>query len=131
MEQSYSNLCQQYAQILGGKGSFENGVCSVSIPRNFQAQILGRPSHGELSIEISFESMDSQGRALNLGEWVLIEEEVQGVLSTLQSYNLIVSALHNHWMFDQPRLMYLHCEAVIEPLSFARIAAETLKTLKV
>lgn len=59
MEESYYHTCQQFAQILGGKGSFDNGVCSVSTPRHFQAQIMGRPSKSGLSIGISFESMDT------------------------------------------------------------------------
>lgn len=39
-------------------------------------------------------------------------------------------ALHNHWLFDSPRLMYIHFESIDFPLSFARKVAQALATLE-
>lgn len=31
----------------------------------------------------------------------------------------LVTAIHNHWLFEKPRLMYLHLESVENPVQFA------------
>lgn len=128
--QSYQSLCHQYAQIVNGKPNVENGVCSAEIGRSLQVMIQGRPSHGELHAEISFESLDYEGNALNLGEVVLLEEEVTPFVRILAKNNLIISAIHNHWMFTTPTILYVHFQSVEPPLSFAHKAAEAFNTLK-
>ncbi|WP_226375461.1 DUF1259 domain-containing protein [Effusibacillus dendaii] len=40
-----------------------------------------------------------------------------------------VTAFHDHWLFDSPRLMFIHFESIDRPLSFARKAARALATL--
>ena len=41
----------------------------------------------------------------------------------------MVTALHNHWLFEDPRLMYIHFESIDQPLDFARKVAEALCVL--
>jgi hypothetical protein len=78
----------------------------------------------------SFENLDSQGNALNLGETVLLQEEVNPLLTELRKRNILVTAIHNHWLFEQPRAMYMHFESVEPPLEFARKVREALRVLK-
>ncbi|MFO1443848.1 DUF1259 domain-containing protein [Bacillus sp. Bva_UNVM-123] len=71
------SLCQEFARILGGAGSLdENGVCLVQKFRTLDFTILGRPSKSPLVIPqfFSFEDVDRNGRALNLGETVLLQQ---------------------------------------------------------
>jgi hypothetical protein len=77
----------------------------------------------------SFEAPDSQGRTLNLGETVILPREINPFIDVLRSHGIIVTALHNHWLFEKPRLMYIHFEAIDNPLSFARNVAEAFETL--
>ncbi|HLN64866.1 MAG TPA: DUF1259 domain-containing protein [Symbiobacteriaceae bacterium] len=87
-----SELCSQFAQILGGK-------------------------HRE-------------GRALNLGETALLEAEVPAFTWHLQRSGIVVSAIHNRWLKESPRLIYVHYESIEDPLAFARKAAEAFSILR-
>lgn len=48
----------------------------------------------------------------------------------LQNQGIIITALHNHWLFDNPRIMYIHFESIEPPLSFAKKVAKAFETLK-
>ncbi|MCH6269136.1 DUF1259 domain-containing protein [Neobacillus citreus] len=127
-----SNLKQlgdQFAQILNGKAKMEKNGCSVSLKRSFNVHVQGRPSHSVIPVGISFESLDVNGNALNLGEITLLEQEIPNFTRSVVGQGLIVSALHNHWIFAQPNLMYLHIQSVEPPLSFARKVANAFTTL--
>ncbi|RAL24443.1 hypothetical protein DL897_08965 [Thermoflavimicrobium daqui] len=127
-----SPLCRRFAQILGGTPQVVNGVCTVTRIRNISMNIQGRPSRSPLALAalFSFESIDRQGRALNLGETVIFQREVNPFLSALRRRGIIVSALHNHWMFDRERSMYIHWQSVENPITFARKTAEAFRVLE-
>ncbi len=38
----------------------------------------------------------------------MLEAEVNPVIKALRAHNLEVVAVHNHMLFDQPRMMFLH-----------------------
>ncbi|MFE0395084.1 MULTISPECIES: DUF1259 domain-containing protein [Paenibacillus] len=40
-----------------------------------------------------------------------------------------VTALHNHWLFTNPNLWYIHFERLDQPLDFARATRDTLNVL--
>lgn len=122
-------LGDQFAQILNGKAKMTKSGCSVSLKRSFPVHILGRPSHSVLPVGISFESLDANGHALNLGEITLLEQEIPNFAKSVVGQGLMVSALHNHWIFTQPNLMYIHIQSVEPPLSFARKVANAFTTL--
>lgn len=42
------------------------------------------------------------------------------MLSNLRKNGIKVTAVHNHWLFENPRLMYVHWESVDDPIAFAR-----------
>lgn len=127
-----SKLCQQFATILGGQAATINGVCTVSSLRsNIKVRILGRRAKAFQIIPqaYSFENMDSSGRALCLGETVILQNEVNPFISKLRKHGIKVTALHNHWLFDHPRLYYMHWESIDKPLDFARKSKDALSVL--
>jgi hypothetical protein len=127
------SLCQEFARILGGMGSLdENDVCLVQKFRTIRFTILGRPTRSPLVTPqfFSFEDVDSRGRALNLGETVLLQEEVNPLLTELRKRDIIVTAVHNHWLFEEPRAMYMHFESIEPPLEFARKIREAFRVLR-
>ncbi|USL25800.1 DUF1259 domain-containing protein [Priestia megaterium] len=129
------SLCQdqEFARILGGQGSLdENGVCLVQKFRTIRFKILGRPTRSPLVTPqfFTFEDLDSKGRALNLGETVLLQEEVNPLLTELRKRDIKVTAVHNHWLFEEPRAMYMHFESVEPRLDFARKVREAFRVLK-
>ena len=131
---SKRDLCREFARILGGTGSLDtNGVCLVQRFRtNIDFTILGRETNSPLVNPqfFTFEDLDRNGNALNLGETVLLEEEINPLLTELRKRNIIVTAIHNHWLFDHPRAMYMHFESIEPPLQFARKVREAFMVLK-
>lgn len=120
----FRRLCNRFSAILGGtEHEITKGpVCFVSRNRRFNATILGRRTSSPLVRYqlFSFEKLDSSGRALCLGETAVFQNQANRLISNLRRNGIIVTALHNHWLFENPRLMYIHWESIDNPLAFAR-----------
>jgi hypothetical protein len=110
-----SRLCREFARILGAQPSVINGVCTATRSRlNIKARILGRKSKSFLTVPqaFTFESRDARGRALCQGETVILQREINPFVSKLRQHGIKVTALHNHWLFEKPRLMFIHFESI-------------------
>lgn len=59
-------------------------------------------------------------RAMVMGDLVLTEDEVNPVISQLQQGGIQQTALHNHLLFETPRVMYLHLGGEGDPVLLAR-----------
>lgn len=132
MDHNPSELCEEFAEILNSTPSVVNGVCLATRSRtNIHPVVLDRKAESFMFIPqaFSFESMDREGRALCLGETVILQEEINPFMSKLRKHGIIVTAVHNHWLFDQPRLMYMHFESIDYPLSFAKKVRDAMKEL--
>jgi Domain of Unknown Function (DUF1259) len=119
------STCQRLADIIGGEVIQSTPVCVIMRLRDIQATILGRRTRSPLALPfmLSFEN-----NGLNLGETVLLQKEVNPMLDALQRRGLIVTAFHNHWLFEEPRLMYMHWENVgMDPFEFARKSFEAAR----
>ena len=116
----FTSLCQQFAEALGGKSKMGEGVCTVSFHRNFQATVQRKPSKTVMPAGVLFESLDQNGNALNLAEIALLEQEIPVFMQAVVQQGLIVSALHNHWLFTNPTIMYIHIQSVEPPVDFAQ-----------
>ncbi|MNI91775.1 hypothetical protein D3C73_1494860 [compost metagenome] len=77
----------------------------------------------------SFESLDKSGRALCLGETAVYQNQVNRLISNLRKRGIKVTAVHNHWLNENPRLMYMHWEAIENPVTFARKTKESISFL--
>ncbi|MEI4830240.1 DUF1259 domain-containing protein [Bacillus sp. FJAT-53711] len=124
-------LCGELAKILKGEAEQKNDVCMVTREReDLRVTILGHPTHSEMviSLEFSFEPISNRNETLNLAELVLLQEEVNPFLQAIKKSDEIkVSAIHNHWLFEKPRLIYVHLESVQDPVEFAKEVARALK----
>lgn len=121
-------LCKHLARILGGKGKSNGKACNITIERKLHAKILGK--NYETEHEIAIESLDRQGRTLNTGEITLLQSEVQRFMNAARRQGFLVTAIHNHWLFEEPRLIYLHLESVENPVKFAIKLRKALNVLK-
>lgn len=132
MDMNPSGLCQEFARILDSTPGVINGVCIVTRSRtNIHPVVLERPAESFMFVPqaFSFENIDKNGRALCLGETVILQEEINPFMSKPREHGIIVTAVLNHWLFDDPRLMYMHFEAIDHPLSFARKVRDATKVL--
>ena len=123
--------CQQLADIIGGEVITAAPVCIVQRLRNNNATILGTRTRSPLSLPsaLSFEN-NKNGRTLNLGETVIRQNEINPFLSALRRRGITVITVHNHWLFDNPRLMYIHFEKIENPIVFANATRDALMVLK-
>ncbi|WP_210364025.1 DUF1259 domain-containing protein [Bacillus sp. REN3] len=91
-----------------------NGICKVEIGReSIQATHMGKkmsPEAMELVFHMSFEKVGT-GTAV-MGELALLEEEVNPVIDELRKGRLEISAVHNHMLHEQPRIMYVHFQGI-------------------
>ncbi|MEK3889703.1 DUF1259 domain-containing protein [Bacillus sp. FSL K6-3431] len=113
------SLCEQFARILKGTSKIEKGVCSVSMHRNINVIIQGRPSTTVIPVGVLYESLDHNGNSLNLAEIAILQEEIPAFMQAVTQQGIIVSALHNHWLYMKPMIMYIHLQSIEPPLNFA------------
>lgn len=131
-----SKLCRSFAAILKAMPTVVNGVCTAQALRtNIKPTILGKKSKSPLTIPQlhSFERVGKDGRALCLGETVILTKEINPFISRLRKHGILVTALHNHWLFTNPNIWYIHYEKVEKPLVFARAVrdAQSVLTTKI
>lgn len=120
--------CAELAQIVGGTPTFMDGVCLIQLLRSdLSPTILGARTRSPLVLPVFFSVEGDGSRALNLGEAVLMQAEVNTVMKVLRENGIIVTALHNHWLFEEPRLMYMHWEARMDPERFLRASLAALR----
>lgn len=125
------STCDDFAAILKGEKETDApaGVCFVTRMRNdVPVEILGRTTKSKVVfyMSFSFEDVDSKGNALCFGEFVFTQTEVKPFLDALTNQGITTTAVHNHWLDEEPRLIYIHWEAIMEPLLFAQISSNAL-----
>jgi hypothetical protein len=99
-------------QITGLKGKLspEENVFKVSKPRTdvkIQVDKWTMPPFMGLSSWAAF-TPGQNGQVMMMGDTVLFEDEVNPVMSTAFDAGLEVTALHNHFFFDQPKVYFMH-----------------------
>lgn len=127
------SLCQKFAEILKSTIlTSQDGLCAVTRARRLRLEIAGRPTKSPLAINalFSFESMDSEGNTLNLGETVVLQPEINPFITALREQGIQITGLHNHWLFDKPRAMYIHWFSIEPPLVYARKVAKAFSVLE-
>lgn len=127
-----SSLCRAFSAILRATPTVVNGVCTAQALRtNIKPTILGKRSRSPLTIPQlhSFESIGRDCRALCLGETVILTREINPFISRLRRHGIKVTALHNHWLFTNPNIWYIHYEKKEKPLVFARAVRDAQSVL--
>src|SRR5689334_5223093 len=101
---------QQVLTTLGKQGDFKDNVLKVNIPRNdFKVTVAGvaTPTPFGFSGWVAMTKGDG-GQQVLMGDLVLLQDEVNPVMSALLDGGLDVTALHNHFLWDEPRMFYMH-----------------------
>jgi Domain of Unknown Function (DUF1259) len=101
-------------QITGLKGKFneKEGVYKVTFPRNDVKIIVDgwtMPPFMGLGTWAAF-TKGVHTEAMVMGDTVLFEDEVNAAMSAALDNGLSVTALHNHFFFDQPKVYFMHIE---------------------
>jgi len=100
-------------QITGLKGKFneKEGVYRVTFPRNDVKVVVdgwNLPPFMGLGTWAAF--TETKHGAMVMGDTVLFEDEVNAAMAAALDNGLNVTALHNHFFFDRPKVYFMHIE---------------------
>jgi hypothetical protein len=108
---------------LKGKMNEKEGVYKVTFPRNDVKIVVDgwtMPPFMGLGTWAAF-TKAAHTEAMVMGDTVLFEDEVNAAMSAALDNGLSVTALHNHFFFDHPKVFFMHIEGegTIEKLATA------------
>ncbi len=100
-------------QLTGLKGKFneKEGVYRVTFPRSDVKVVVDgwtMPPFMGLGTWAAF--TPTKDGAMVMGDTVLFEDEVNAAMSAALDNGLNVTALHNHFFFDHPKVYFMHIE---------------------
>jgi hypothetical protein len=116
---------------LGKKGTVvaDEAVYSVALPRNDLKVMLGGepiPVPFGFGGWVAFKKAGDGGTML-MSDTVLRQEEVNPVITAAQRNGLEVTAIHNHFFYEEPRIFYMHLHGHGETAALARAYAEAIR----
>src|SRR6267378_3788987 len=115
---------KEYREVLtflGRTGDFKAKVLKVNVPRNdLKVTIAGQstPTPFGFGGWVAMTKGEGSGEVL-MGDLVLTQDEVNPVMSALLEHGIEVTALHNHFFFEEPRLFYMHVHGHGEAMNLA------------
>jgi len=115
-------------KTLGKQGDFKSCVFKVNIPRSdlkVTVDGIATPTPFGFGGWLAM-SKGAGGNDVMMGDLVLLEDEVNPVMSALLSNGLEVTALHNHFFFENPRLFYMHVHGHGKAIDLARMVKPAL-----
>ena len=119
---------QEVLKSLGKQGDYKSNVLKINIPRNdLKVTVDGvdTPTPFGFGGWLAMTKGDG-GKDVMMGDLVLLEEEVNPVMSALLDNGLEATALHNHFFFEEPRIYYMHVMGHGKPADLARMAKPAL-----
>src|SRR5579859_4294182 len=101
---------QQVLKIVGKQGDYKANVLKVNIPRNdLHVKIAGYAVPTPFGFGGWFAMTKGDGGDdVVMGDLVLTQDEVNPVMSALLDHGMDVTALHNHFFWDEPRIFFMH-----------------------
>ena len=120
---------------LGKKGTYKEAEAThnTSLPRDdLKVTVKGE------SVPIPFgfggwvaikKTMDGKSAVL-MSDCVLLEEEVSPLISAAHANGLEISAIHNHFFYENPRIFYMHIHGTGSPEELAKKYKNTIKDSK-
>jgi hypothetical protein len=120
---------------MGKKGTYKEAEAThtTPLPRNdLKVKIKGEP----VPIAFGFGGWVSIKRtvdgktAMLMSDTVLLQEEVNPLISAAHANGLEVSAIHNHFFYEEPRIFYMHLHGMGSPADLAKKFVATIKQSK-
>ena len=113
---------QDVLKLLDRKGDFKAGVLKINVPRSdlkMTIQGVSTPTPFGFGGWLSM-TKTPDGTEVMMGDLVLLQEEVNPVMSALLGSGIEVTALHNHFFWDEPHVYYMHVHGMGKAGDLAR-----------
>lgn len=98
-------------QLTGIKGEMneKEGVFTVRAPRtDLQVTTAGVKMNPAMGLTSYAAFMKAGAKTMVMGDTTLLEDQVNPVMSVALENGLEVTALHNHFFWDSPKVMFMH-----------------------
>jgi hypothetical protein len=96
---------------LKGKLNEKEGVYKVTFPRaDVKVAVDGWTMPPFMGLGTWAAFTETNNGAMVMGDTVLFEDEVNSAMSVALDNGLSVTALHNHFFFDRPKVFFMHIE---------------------
>lgn len=105
--------------VLGTKGKKSGNLLQYSFPRNEKLMESGMEMPPAMGMATGVNLQMDGARAGTTGDFVLLADEVNPVVKALTKHGITVTAIHNHMLYDDPRLFMLHFWGVGDPAGVA------------
>ena len=106
--------------VLGKNGRKNGQLLLYSFPRNDKLMESGMVMPPAMGMATGINLQMEGNNVATTGDFVLLAEEVNPVVKALTDNGIIVTAIHNHMLFDDPRLFMMHFWAVGDPQKIAK-----------
>src|SRR5436309_5876401 len=120
-------------QLTGAKGKLDEkeGVFKVSVPRS-DLTIIAAGVHLTPPMGLTtWAAFKRHGKdAMVMGDMVLAEDQVNPVMSVALDSGLEVTALHNHFFWDSPKVMFMHIGGMGEEARLAGAVGKVFAKIK-
>jgi hypothetical protein len=120
-------------ELTGAKGTLneKEGVFKVSVPRDdlsvTAAGVKLTPPMG-LTSWAAFKKAGQ--RTVVMGDIVLLEDQVNPVMTVALDNGIEVTALHNHFFWDSPKVMFMHIGGMGEEAAVANAVGKVFSKVK-
>jgi len=120
---------------LGKKGTYKEAeaVHTTPLPRNdLKVTVKGEavPIPFGFGGWVSFKKTVDGKSAMLMSDTVLLQEEVNPLMSAALANGLEISAIHNHFFYEEPRIFYMHLHGLGTPADLAKKFAATIRQSK-
>ena len=98
-------------ELTGAKGKLDaaEGVFKVSVPRaDLNVKVAGAIATSPMGLTTWAAFTTAGDHAMMMGDLVLTEDQVNPVMDVAFASGLEVTALHNHFFWDWPRVVFMH-----------------------
>src|SRR5262245_16074209 len=120
-------------QLTGVKGELneKEGVFKVSAPRSdLDVTVAGVKMTPPLGLTSWAACQQAGDRVMVMGDVVLLEDQVNPVMSVALENGLEVTALHNHFFWDSPKVMFMHIGGMGDEAKLAGAVGKVFATIK-
>jgi Domain of Unknown Function (DUF1259) len=120
-------------QLTGVKGELneKEAVFKVSVPRSdLDVTVAGVKMTPPLGLTSWAAFQQAGDQAMVMGDMVLLEDQVNPVMSIALENGLEVTALHNHFFWDAPKVMFMHIGGMGDEAKVAGAVGKVLATIK-